>query len=194
MTPAELKKLHEQASPGNYFFTPETMRFFGDTMSNYGVRKTKINTRMEKNVEVWELYRKNPVKRGLQRSAYFTLSGKVVFKAKPCLRDHGEELKKFFNLSPETDPLTLCAKLKRWETIHHRLMERYCSDLTLTEEELERTSERVKKNVRRILGNDPRIKFNRDPRGYSLKIEEPNDFYRQDLGGYGIIAPDWSEE
>jgi hypothetical protein len=46
------------------------MRFFGDTMSNFGVRDGgKVNTLtakgINKGVEVWELYRKRPVKGGL---------------------------------------------------------------------------------------------------------------------------------
>jgi hypothetical protein len=42
------------------------MKFFGDTMKNYGVRSTIID-----NVPYWELYRKRPVKYGLQKSHYF---------------------------------------------------------------------------------------------------------------------------
>ncbi len=60
MTPAELKYLTRDAEP--YFFTHNTMRFFGDTMRNYGVRSAGDN---------WELYRKRPVKHGLIKSAYF---------------------------------------------------------------------------------------------------------------------------
>jgi hypothetical protein len=48
------------------------MRFFGDTMSNYGVRSSKIIRQFDNiNVECWELYRKNPVKYERQKSAYF---------------------------------------------------------------------------------------------------------------------------
>ncbi len=47
---------------GSYFFTSNTMKFFGDRMSNYGVRSAGEN---------WELYRRKPVKHGLQESAYF---------------------------------------------------------------------------------------------------------------------------
>ena len=72
MTPSELKS-HVEQGPDRYFFTRETMRFFGDSMRNYGVRDGgTIRT-----VEVWELYRKNPVKQGLTGSAYFC---KATFK------------------------------------------------------------------------------------------------------------------
>ena len=60
MTPAELKYLTEDTEP--HFFTHKTMRFFGDTMRNYGVRSAG---------DYWELYRKRPVKHGLDSSAYF---------------------------------------------------------------------------------------------------------------------------
>ncbi len=60
MTPAELKYLTEETE--SHFFTRSTMKFFGDTMRNYGVRSAG---------DYWELYRKKPVKHGLHKSAYF---------------------------------------------------------------------------------------------------------------------------
>jgi hypothetical protein len=45
MTPAELKFHVEQRSDETYFFTRATMKFFGDTMKNYGVRTAVIRTR-----------------------------------------------------------------------------------------------------------------------------------------------------
>lgn len=39
MTPSELKHKIEQTGEEPYFFTRETMRFFGDTMANFGCRK-----------------------------------------------------------------------------------------------------------------------------------------------------------
>lgn len=61
MTAAELKYQVERGED-HFFFTRETMRFFGDTMRNYGVRDAG---------NLWELYRKHPVKQGLDSSAYF---------------------------------------------------------------------------------------------------------------------------
>lgn len=69
MTASELKDLTIEASP--HYFTRSTMKFFGDTMANYGVCKTVVNTATRKNIPVWELRRKHPVKHGLQNSAYF---------------------------------------------------------------------------------------------------------------------------
>lgn len=84
MTPSELK-YHVQ-NTGSHFFDRESMRFFGDTMSNFGVRATEIKTNWDKSgnwtdngeiVKVWELYRRRPVKHGLKSSRYFDM---VTFK------------------------------------------------------------------------------------------------------------------
>lgn len=66
MTPSELKSKITQTGEQPYFFSRETMRFFGDTMANFGCRQA---TRA--GVPVWELYRKRPVRHGLQGSFYF---------------------------------------------------------------------------------------------------------------------------
>lgn len=68
MTPSKLKYEVEKAGYDKYFFARSTMRFFGDTMRNYGVRDAG---------DCWELWRKRPVKHGLNGSAYFD---KVTFK------------------------------------------------------------------------------------------------------------------
>ena len=62
MTPSELKFHVEQTRSDSYYFSKDTLNFFGDTMKNYGVRSAG---------KYWELYRKRPVKNGLQASAYF---------------------------------------------------------------------------------------------------------------------------
>jgi len=72
MTASELKYQVESSGRESHFFTRRTMKFFGDTMRNYGVRGpvTVENTLGEK-FECYELYRRNPVKHGLRESAYF---------------------------------------------------------------------------------------------------------------------------
>ena len=66
-TSSDLKYDVEHAGLSPEFFTRKTMKFFGDTMANYGVRQNTIND----GVEVYELYRRRPVKHALQTSAYF---------------------------------------------------------------------------------------------------------------------------
>lgn len=61
-TASQLRAAVEAAGHEPYFFTRETMRFFGDTMRNYGVRDAGT---------AWELYRRRAVKHGLRSSAYF---------------------------------------------------------------------------------------------------------------------------
>lgn len=80
-TASDLKYYVEQAGHESHFFTRKTMTFFGDTMRNYGVRKTTVTTNYNAEgnyagedgvqVAVYELYRKQPVKHGLKDSAYF---------------------------------------------------------------------------------------------------------------------------
>jgi hypothetical protein len=62
MKPSELKYNHETRNPNSYFFTRDTMQFFGDTMSNFRVKDKGTH---------FELYRKHPVKHGLNSSYYF---------------------------------------------------------------------------------------------------------------------------
>jgi len=66
MTPSELKYQYETKQSG-HFFERKTMKFFGDTMKNYGCRNAGSH---------WELYRKRSVKHGVSSSHYFD---KVTF-------------------------------------------------------------------------------------------------------------------
>jgi len=68
MNSSQLKFQHELKNQDSYFFTRKTMRFFGDTMQNYGVKDRG---------GYYELYRKSPVKHGLNQSAFFD---KTTFK------------------------------------------------------------------------------------------------------------------
>lgn len=72
MSPAELKQRVNSRNTETHFFCRENMRFAGDTMRNYGVRSATISTHSDPTpIEVWELYRKRPVKHGLRDSAFF---------------------------------------------------------------------------------------------------------------------------
>lgn len=81
MTARELKYNVEMNNSEPFFFARKTMRFFGDTMKNYGVVPATILTLSGETVEVWELFRRKPVKHGLSSSAYFTKNAfQQVFK------------------------------------------------------------------------------------------------------------------
>ncbi len=67
----ELKRRVSETVGGRYYFSRATMKFFGDTMANYGVRRAKIMDMDGQKREVYELYRRRPVKHGLNKSAYF---------------------------------------------------------------------------------------------------------------------------
>ena len=71
MTVADLKaKVDALGSP---FFSRNSMRFSGDTIGNYGVRPKPVyvSDLAGDVIPVWELYRRRPVKHGLQEPAYF---------------------------------------------------------------------------------------------------------------------------
>jgi hypothetical protein len=83
MKASELKYMYERNNPGGHFFDRDTMRFFGDTMRNFGVRDggrvdTLTTEGINKGVEVWELYRKRPVKCGLH--GYCSYFSKADFR------------------------------------------------------------------------------------------------------------------
>lgn len=71
MTPSELKYHVEKAGHEPHFFTRRTMKFFGDTMRNYGVRGPVTIKTARGDARVYELYRRHAVKHGLKSSAYF---------------------------------------------------------------------------------------------------------------------------
>lgn len=80
MTPSDLKYHVEAEGHCPHFFTRKTMKFFGDTMRNYGVRASNVRSMYGTdgqyvsggvNIPVLELYRKRPVNGGLRTSAYF---------------------------------------------------------------------------------------------------------------------------
>lgn len=68
MTPSELKYQVESHNPDSHFFSRGTMKYWGDSMRNYGVRDAG---------DRFELFRKKPVKDGLTGSAFFD---KTTFK------------------------------------------------------------------------------------------------------------------
>jgi hypothetical protein len=79
---SDLKYLHETNDPHSSYFSRDTMKFWGDKMSNYGVRKAKVKAfRGDEVIDAYELHRKKPVKHNLHESTYFDMNGKVIHGA-----------------------------------------------------------------------------------------------------------------
>lgn len=70
-TASDLKYYVEQSGHEPYFFARSSMKFFGDRMSNYGVRQPREVLTHSGPVMAYELTRRRPVKHGLQESAFF---------------------------------------------------------------------------------------------------------------------------
>jgi hypothetical protein len=71
-TASDLKYAVEQAGNCEHFFTRDSMKFFGDTMKNYGIRQPRpVKNSLGETFQAYELTRRHPVKHGLQASAYF---------------------------------------------------------------------------------------------------------------------------
>lgn len=73
-TASDLKYAVESAGRESHFFSRQNMRFAGDTMRNYGVRRVSITDSRGDQIDAYELYRRRPVKHGLRSSAYFDAS------------------------------------------------------------------------------------------------------------------------
>ena len=73
-SPSQLKAMYYDVSPDGHYFDRETMRFFGDTMANYGTRYVKVEQHGQLRTVI-ELYRKRPVAHGIQASGFFSLDG-----------------------------------------------------------------------------------------------------------------------
>lgn len=114
------------------------------------------------------------------------------------IADHGQKLIEFFTLDPDTNPVTLCKKLRRLEIKSNAMMVDYCNG-DLDGDEIESYClDDLRPKLEKILGpgNMEHIYINRDPRGYTLKINEiasTRASFHKDWGGYSIIAPDLRE-
>ena len=101
-TASDLKFEIERLHPDSKFFARENMKFFGDSMQNYGVRQPrKIVDIMGDERIAYELYRKQPVKHGLSESHFFdaeTLSKvhtPVKYHKTSWVRDTGHGVQKY---------------------------------------------------------------------------------------------------
>lgn len=116
------------------------------------------------------------------------------------IKEHGEKLKTIFNLSPDIDAVELCKKLRILENQAHSWAELLCNG-DVSQAEYDVQTDRILMRVDRLLNFSKQqinVFVNGDPRGYALKIydrdvrEKSLDIDR-DMGGYGLIAPDYRE-
>ena len=123
------------------------------------------------------------------------------------IQKHGENLNRIFNTG--IDPVTLCKRLRRYESKLNKLATDYCNgDNGVNSDNIEELAAPIMQQVYKLLKNgiymDDRphmrkvpVFFNTDCRGYALKINDQYlrayniDIYK-DWGGYGILAPDFN--
>jgi len=108
---------------------------------------------------------------------------------------HGNNLNAIFNTGIE--PITLCKKLLRLEFKAHKIAADYCNGI-IDSENIEERTEPILRALYKILGIKYTFLFNGDCRGYALKISDKTVRENKlqihtDWGGYGILAPDFSE-
>ena len=126
---------------------------------------------------------------------------KIDAKQAPNFIRHCELLAHFMEdskatiISPFFEGLRLYQALRRLENKAHYAAERYCNG-DISEQEFDEIEKKIMNRLREWLPNAPSGVFvNGDPRGYALKIDNPEpvrelNLYR-DLGGYGILAPEF---
>lgn len=116
--------------------------------------------------------------------------------------NHGENLRLIFSFPRNADMLPICKKLFVLEVKTNRLMVGFCNGL-ISSDSIEYAVEKTFNTlciILRLQHSSPiaqALIINRDPRGYALKIassfcrENSISIYR-DIGGYGILAPDFT--
>lgn len=120
------------------------------------------------------------------------------------IKQHGENLNRIFNTG--LDPIVLCKKLHRLEGKAAKIALDWCNgDNGIDTNNIDSHTEPILKAVKKILfakypdlHKTDIILFNGDAREYALKISDKfvrgnNYNIHTDWGGYGILAPDFSE-
>ena len=110
-------------------------------------------------------------------------------------QEHVRNLKRLFPKLRRLDDAEVLAKLSRLEAKQSRNAVAYCNGW-IQMDEYDRASDQVRDKVIELLGDKvkPILKVNGDPRGYAIKFDEEwskdKTIYR-DLGGWGILAPEF---
>ena len=128
------------------------------------------------------------------------------------IRQHGENLLAIFPRAIERDPVKLCKKLRRLESLGNAHALRLCNGPEYaSEHDAWAVKERILTKVQILLGyatGEVKVFINQDPRGYALKIDDAwirANMKRMDIGralgalhhdwgGYGILAPDFAND
>lgn len=116
------------------------------------------------------------------------------------IQKHGEQLNAIFNTN--MDPVALCKKLFSLENKMSHANEQY-SNGDIDTGQHDKIEQDILTKVDKILGFKSKkvpVFVNSDPRGYALKIDDEwvknnrdkTPIYT-DMGGYGIITPDFRE-
>jgi hypothetical protein len=133
-------------------------------------------------------------------------------KTEAAVMEHGRNLLAVFPHATERDPVKLCKRLRKLERKGAALALRLCNGPEFAEGKDDEIEAAIMAELDGLLyykvAHVP-VFLNRDPRGYALKIdeawmrvspasaafglgEERARLYK-DFGGYGIIAPDLTE-
>lgn len=123
------------------------------------------------------------------------------------IQRHGESLIAAFPGSPLAgDPVMLCKRLRMIEACENR---RACMECNGVVEYDEDANDAALRRVQALLGMSDEMAvqtglfINRDPRGYALKFDDEwtrgynahaEKHIYTDLGGYGILAPDLTDD
>jgi len=127
------------------------------------------------------------------------------------ITEHGRDIIALFPTATEQDPVNLCRKLRRLEAQAHALTVDCCNGAFDDGEDgelLDIALEKILAKVRSLLNLTPGkalevgLFVNRDPRGYALKLDshfvhgltDAGGRIHRDWGGYGILAPDLTND
>jgi hypothetical protein len=126
------------------------------------------------------------------------------------IEQHGRSLLRLFPNAKEQDPVKLCKRLRRMESLGRRKATDYCNGV-IDGEQWSAHASALRAKVSALLDAAElhyAIMINGDPRGYCLKvhsgiIRDWNNNERKDpdglplytdWGGYGILAPDLTND
>lgn len=109
------------------------------------------------------------------------------------IAEHGRRLLVLFPDALEHDPVRLCKRLRRFQTQIDSVTVDLCNG-AISRDEGNELLDDYHERVAGYLASE-RVWVNRDPRGYALKIDlADGEHLSRDMGGYGIIAPDLSDD